>query len=318
MHTLHHVSRAALRASSSRRWMQTTAARNAITKFAMPAMSPTMTEGGIASWKKKEGESFAAGDVLLEIETDKATIDVEAQDDGIVGKILAPDGTKNIPVGNTIALLAEEGDDISNLEVPTDEPAPSQPPSQPKSTPPPPPSASSSSAQPSAAEAKKSPPAPPSESHIPKTSRPLFPSVLRLIQEHHIPPEEIEQIRGTGVRGMLTKGDVLTHLGLASAPTGTYHETPAPDVKTDKTTGAQTENKAAEAPLDGAAIRRLIVSNMLEASIKAQAAAVPKVEADFDSIIADYLPSAKTSPATPAPVAPSKPKSGSDFIDGLI
>jgi pyruvate/2-oxoglutarate dehydrogenase complex dihydrolipoamide acyltransferase (E2) component len=54
----------------------------------MPAMSPTMTEGGIAKWKTLEGESFTAGDVLLEIETDKATIDVEAQDDGVVGKIL--------------------------------------------------------------------------------------------------------------------------------------------------------------------------------------------------------------------------------------
>lgn len=54
----------------------------------MPAMSPTMTEGGIASWKKKEGESFSAGDVLVEIETDKATIDVEAQDDGVLAKII--------------------------------------------------------------------------------------------------------------------------------------------------------------------------------------------------------------------------------------
>ena len=95
--------------------MRTSAVRNAVSKFAMPAMSPTMTEGGIASWKKKEGESFQAGDVLLEIvrphallviarealtdlslfvslrtaqETDKATIDVEAQDDGVLGKIL--------------------------------------------------------------------------------------------------------------------------------------------------------------------------------------------------------------------------------------
>jgi pyruvate/2-oxoglutarate dehydrogenase complex dihydrolipoamide acyltransferase (E2) component len=51
-------------------------------------MSPTMTEGGIASWKKKEGETFAAGDVLVEIETDKATIDVEAQDDGVLAKII--------------------------------------------------------------------------------------------------------------------------------------------------------------------------------------------------------------------------------------
>lgn len=60
----------------------------ALGKFKMPAMSPTMTEGGIAAWKKKEGETFAAGDVLLEIETDKATIDVEAQDDGILAKII--------------------------------------------------------------------------------------------------------------------------------------------------------------------------------------------------------------------------------------
>jgi len=87
--------------------LHNTVARNAISNFQMPAMSPTMTEGGIASWKKKEGEAFGAGDVLLEIvsfvfwavellfihflfiqETDKATIDVEAQEDGIMGKIL--------------------------------------------------------------------------------------------------------------------------------------------------------------------------------------------------------------------------------------
>ncbi|KAH9944092.1 dihydrolipoamide acetyltransferase [Epithele typhae] len=89
------------------------ASRHALSKFAMPAMSPTMTEGGIASWKKKEGETFAAGDVLLEIETDKATIDVEAQDDGVLAKILASDGAKNISVGATIAIIGEEGDDLS-------------------------------------------------------------------------------------------------------------------------------------------------------------------------------------------------------------
>ena len=68
--------------------IRTTAPNSALSKFQMPAMSPTMTEGGIASWKKKEGESFTTGDVLVEIETDKATIDVEAQDDGILGKII--------------------------------------------------------------------------------------------------------------------------------------------------------------------------------------------------------------------------------------
>ena len=72
---------------------------------------------------------------------------------------------------------------------------------------------------------------------------------------------------------MLTKGDVLTYLGLASAPLGTFHETPAPDPKTDAKTGAKAEKKEQPAVLDGAAVRRLIVGNMLEASIKARAAA---------------------------------------------
>lgn len=79
----------------------------------MPAMSPTMTEGGIASWKKKEGEQFEAGEVLLEIETDKATIDVEAQEDGVLAKIISQDGSKGIPVGTAIAIVGEAGDDLS-------------------------------------------------------------------------------------------------------------------------------------------------------------------------------------------------------------
>ncbi|EIW60857.1 uncharacterized protein TRAVEDRAFT_19410 [Trametes versicolor FP-101664 SS1] len=167
-------------------------------------------------------------------------------------------------------------------------------------------------------EIPESAPTPPTEFHVPKTSRRLFPSVLRLIQEHHISGDAVEKITGTGVRGMLTKGDVLTHLGLASSPTGTYRETPAPDVKTDK----KVEKKEDVAPLDGASIRRLIVGSMLEASTKARAAAesdcaVPKVEADFDSVIADYLPPSKPKPVTPVPALTSTPKSVS-FIDGLI
>ncbi|OAQ96987.1 hypothetical protein LLEC1_02252 [Akanthomyces lecanii] len=72
--------------------------------FTMPALSPTMTEGNIASWRVKEGETFIAGDVLLEIETDKATMDVEAQEDGIMMKIMSQDGSKAVPVGTRIAV----------------------------------------------------------------------------------------------------------------------------------------------------------------------------------------------------------------------
>jgi pyruvate dehydrogenase E2 component (dihydrolipoamide acetyltransferase) len=77
--------------------LRTSAPASALTKFQMPAMSPTMTEGGIASWKLKEGDTFTAGDVLVEIETDKATIDVEAQDDGFLAKIMV--SRPNLPTG---------------------------------------------------------------------------------------------------------------------------------------------------------------------------------------------------------------------------
>jgi pyruvate dehydrogenase E1 component beta subunit len=81
----------------------------------MPALSPTMTEGNLAKWLKHEGDAVAAGDVLAEIETDKATMEVEAVDEGVLGRILVPDGTEAVQVNQPIALLLEEGEDASNL-----------------------------------------------------------------------------------------------------------------------------------------------------------------------------------------------------------
>jgi len=81
----------------------------------MPALSPTMTEGNLAKWVKKEGDAVHAGDVLAEIETDKATMEVEAVDDGRVGKILVPEGTQGVKVNQPIALLLGEGEDASTL-----------------------------------------------------------------------------------------------------------------------------------------------------------------------------------------------------------
>ncbi|KAK4687086.1 pyruvate dehydrogenase E2 component (dihydrolipoamide acetyltransferase), partial [Tremellales sp. Uapishka_1] len=105
-----------LRSHVVSRAMRTSAPASALQKFAMPAMSPTMTEGGIAEWKLKEGDSFSAGDVLIEVETDKATIDVEAQDDGVMVKIIQQDGAKGIAVGTPIAIIGEEGDDFSGAD----------------------------------------------------------------------------------------------------------------------------------------------------------------------------------------------------------
>ncbi|KAJ7815501.1 single hybrid motif-containing protein [Mycena olivaceomarginata] len=289
-----------------RRLLHQTHARRAITHLEMPAMSPTMTEGGIAGWKKKTGESFTAGDVLLEIETDKATIDVEAQDDGVLGLIVVPDGSKNVVVGKVIALLAEEGDDISNLQPPQEDAASGRK-QQPESA------ASSPAPSPPAQESKpSSPPDASKSSHSstpPSHSRPLFPSVHRLLLEHDISTPS--DIKGTGVRGMLTKGDVLAFLGKASGPLGTYKETSSPI--------AQAQPKKEEhKPLDGPALRRLIVSTLLQNSIKARNPPPSSLaQADFDSILADYLPSTPTPPKPKSSPVPPPPKS-TNWLDGLI
>ena len=81
----------------------------------MPALSPTMTEGNLAKWNKKEGDKIKAGDVIAEIETDKATMEVEAVDEGTMGKIVVPAGTEGVKVNDVIALLLEDGEDKKAL-----------------------------------------------------------------------------------------------------------------------------------------------------------------------------------------------------------
>src|SRR5262249_4623731 len=82
----------------------------------MPALSPTMTEGKIARWVKSEGETVRAGDVLAEIETDKATMEVEAVDEGVLAKIVIPEGTDHVAVNTPIAVIAENGEDVGALK----------------------------------------------------------------------------------------------------------------------------------------------------------------------------------------------------------
>src|SRR4051812_8206212 len=81
----------------------------------MPALSPTMTEGNLARWLKKEGDEVHAGDVIAEIETDKATMEYEAVDEGRIGKIIVPEGAQGIKVNQPIAVLLEEGEDEAAL-----------------------------------------------------------------------------------------------------------------------------------------------------------------------------------------------------------
>src|SRR5436190_10919897 len=78
----------------------------------MPALSPTMEKGNLAKWLKKEGDAVKSGDVIAEIETDKATMEVEAVDDGTLARILVPEGTQDVAVNDIIAVLAGEGEDV--------------------------------------------------------------------------------------------------------------------------------------------------------------------------------------------------------------
>ena len=82
----------------------------------MPALSPTMEEGTLAKWLVKEGDSVESGDVMAEIETDKATMEFEAVDEGVIGKIIVPEGSTGIKVNEIIAILLEDGEDTSDIE----------------------------------------------------------------------------------------------------------------------------------------------------------------------------------------------------------
>ena len=89
----------------------------------MPALSPTMEEGTLAKWLVKEGDAVASGDLLAEIETDKATMEFEAVDEGIIGKLLVAEGTENVTVNSAIAVLLEDSESSSEVEAAPSAPA---------------------------------------------------------------------------------------------------------------------------------------------------------------------------------------------------
>ncbi|KAF9044819.1 pyruvate dehydrogenase [Hymenopellis radicata] len=210
------------------------ARRHALSPFNMPAMSPTMTEGGVASWKVKEGDSFASGDVLLEVETDKATIDVEAQDDGILAKIIAPDGTKGVMVGAPIAIIGEEGDDLSGAsEVAAKASSSSEAPAAAAQEPPKP-----------AAPKSEPAPAPKTETKadLPSGDR-IFASPIakKIALERGIP---LSKIKGTGPDGRIIRED--HHHSPPAGALPDYVDTPVSNMR--KTIGTRLVQSKQELP----------------------------------------------------------------------
>jgi pyruvate dehydrogenase E2 component (dihydrolipoamide acetyltransferase) len=177
----------------------------------MPALSPTMEKGNLAKWLKKEGEKVKTGDVIAEIETDKATMEYEAVDDGVLAKILVPEGTADVPVNQPIAVLASEGEDVKAAAAA----APAKPAAQAAASPPPKAASAAPAAAP-AAEAPRpaTPPPPPpaaASSEAPRVNghggNRIFASPLarRLAKEAGI---ELARVQGSGPHGRIIARDI--------------------------------------------------------------------------------------------------------------
>src|SRR6478672_3404792 len=179
----------------------------------MPALSPTMEEGTLAKWLVKEGDKVESGDILAEIETDKATMEFEAVDEGTVAKILVPEGSEGVKVGAPIAILAGEGEDASKAaaaapKADTAAPAPPTPAAEPKAD------ATPKEAPP---QAPVETPAAPPQAATPRAEGDRIkasPLARRLAQAQNI---DLSTLRGSGPGGRIVRADVDAAAGKAPA-----------------------------------------------------------------------------------------------------
>ncbi len=159
-------------------------------KVLMPALSPTMTEGKLSKWLKKEGDTVKAGQAIAEIETDKATMEVEAVDEGVIGKIFVPAGTDGVKVNSVIAVLLEEGETVADLAKVSN-------------------TNSSATKQSSAPAVQKTAVPPPVSKPVTATSNRISASPLakRLAKEKGV---DLSRVQGSGPHGRIVKSDILT------------------------------------------------------------------------------------------------------------
>lgn len=170
----------------------------------MPALSPTMEEGKLAKWLVKEGDDVASGDIIAEIETDKATMEVEAVDEGKIAKILVEAGAEGVKVNSVIAVLAEDGEDISSVEV-SEESSPKSEASEAKSEAP-------SAPTPAAAQPKEEAPKPVPSAGSGADRIKASPLARRIAAQKGI---DLKSLKGSGPHGRIIKKDVEA---AASAP----------------------------------------------------------------------------------------------------
>lgn len=214
-------------------------------ELTMPALSPTMEEGTLAKWLVKEGDTVASGDLLAEIETDKATMEFEAVDEGVVGKIFVADGSEAIKVGTVIAVILEDGESADDISASPTAPDPTTPPAVPQATAPAPATRPAATAQ------------------IAKGDR-IFASPLarRIAADKGL---ELSQLSGTGPHGRIVKADVENSSPIAQTPaTASASASPlASGPEADAVRAMYEGREFEEIPLNG--MRKIIASRLTEA-----------------------------------------------------
>lgn len=221
----------------------------------MPALSPTMEEGNLAKWHVKEGDSVSAGDIIAEIETDKATMEVEAVDEGTIAKITVEEGAQGVKVNAVIAVLLEEGEDASAVDAKKEAPKPK-------------------TEEPSKVEVEKADvPAVDVVANSPKSGpapikdgERVFASPLarRIAEQNGV---DLKTISGSGPHGRIVKADVEGKSGSTAAPKSTEQSSAAPMATTmsdDKVLAFYEEGKYETLPHDG--MRRAIASRLTESN----------------------------------------------------
>ena len=224
------------------------------TEILMPALSPTMEEGTLAKWLVKEGDTVSSGDIIAEIETDKATMEFEAVDEGVIGKILITEGSEGVKVNTPIAVLLEDGETADDMA---------------KSATAPTNAAAAPETAPVVAPVAAAPAAPAPAAPLQDGAR-VFASPLarRIAADKGL---DLTQINGSGPRGRIVKADVLsatattttTPAASASASPAAASAITAPSVSADAIAKLYADREYTEIPLDG--MRKTIAARLTEA-----------------------------------------------------
>jgi pyruvate dehydrogenase E2 component (dihydrolipoamide acetyltransferase) len=236
----------------------------------MPALSPTMTEGNLAKWLKKEGDAVKSGDILCEIETDKATMEYEAVDEGVLGKILVAGGTSGVAVNTPIAMLLEEGEDASALSA---APAPK--------------AAASAAAAP--APAVSAPAAAPVAAPAAGDRVVASPLAKRIARDGNV---DLKAVKGSGPYGRIVKADVEAALKAGPAkPAAAPVAAAAPAPRAAPVPAAASPFEPAFEEIPNSSMRKIIARRLTEAkstiphfylSIDCELDSLLKVRADLN------------------------------------